>query len=377
MKKFVALLLAMLLVLANVAALAEEPATSELDKKVEIVLRGSGLTPSASTPAVQKEYIIEDGLSYSENLSFAVTCTQAPTGVVPANAPKISIGTKDAYTYAVGTDDTDMIAINFPAYTVAGTYTYTVTETPGNVQGVTYSNKTINVKVYVEYKDGVLTSTANVWIGDNEVKNKKYDKITNTMEVGDLKVEKKIDGNLADPQRTFKIEVVFTKSTGKTVKTPIIVTTTETVTGEDGTSSNKTTGTADKTKITAEELDNAGTTGVKVTLTLKGDEYVTFENIPYGVNYTVVETSETTHLKDNDDTTQKNNANDPTAYYVTGEVKDDAPGSITKATDTVTIKNEKRTDIPTGIALDTVPYILIMVIALAGVALASRKREEY
>ena len=160
----------------------------------------------------------------------------------------------------------------------------------------------------------------------------------NTYSAGSLSVTKNVTGNMGDQQKEFTVKVTFTAPTGDTVR--------EAITYVDGT----------ETKTIA-----AGWTGSKeVDITLKHGETVTFNNIPYGVTYTVVE----------NDYTGANGGYDAAGYNFS-----DTSKIINSDSDTVTITNNKGGTVDTGIGLDSLPYIMLLVLAAAGlIVFFSKKR---
>lgn len=386
MKKFVALLLAMLLVLANVAALAAE--LPDLSNKVENLTQ-QGAADSTTTPHFVKKYDTNvTGIVPTETLTFTIT----PDAKNPDNTTIHLVSENNAAnTVDVSAVSTtiDVIVPKADAthFTKPGEYVYTIKETAGSSQGTaTYDTTTpITVKVYVIY-DTTSTETTkplkvlgtNVYTkieGEGTAATKK-DEITNKYEVGNLTVSKQIEGNLADANMEFTMEVVLTPASGKTVNSDITITGDGTVKASED---------AEESITTIDKNWNSAKT---VYLTVKGGQSVTFTNIPAGVTYTVTETkaynSETMSAKKtikdigSDNASQIADANTPEAYTITRTYSDDAKKEIARGdTDTVTINNYKGVEIPTGISLDTVPYIMIMAIALIGVALVVRKREEY
>lgn len=366
MKKFVALLLAMLLVLVNVAALAEDIPTPDFDDVIS-GQRTNG-NEGGKSPVITKTYTTTGTATNvypTEKLTFTVT---------PAKAafPTVTVGTNNTFNVD-GTKASYDIPVNVPAaseYGAAGKYHYTVVEAvpaADQSQAVVYGTETFNVDVYISYKivDGKVTDeleqTIVIYSGTETSEDadpeQKEDDFSNTYSVGSLTVTKEISGNLADPERVFTITIALTSA--KTVANDL----TATLADSD----------SDDAAITGST--DKGAKSYTFTFSARGGDSVTIGNIPTGVEYTVVETDSTTHLDDNTATTQMNNANDPTAYYVEGEV--DTATAIADADSPVTITNTKEITIPTGIALDTVPYILILAVAMLGVVLAVRKREEY
>jgi len=366
MKKFVAMLLALLLVLVNVAALAEGPVVPDISGVIDDdVVEDDAANAATDSPSIKKTYTTTGTATNvypTEKLQFSVTPKDE-------SYPKVTVGTNNEFSVD-GTTDEYTIPVNVPeasVYAKAGKYHYTVKETGAEVtsQAVGYDTTTVfNVDVYVYYKivDGQVTNelekTVVVYSGDETSENAgqdaKEDDFANTYSVGELTVTKKIAGNLADPNRVFTIKVTLTS--------------TENVANDITIESNA-------TSLTAETAKNWKTK--EITFTAKGGQSITIKNIPTGVKYTIEEDGEITrHLENNDATTQMNNANNATAYYVEGEVK--TPTAIGDTAAFETIKNTKEITVPTGISMETLPYVLILAVAVMGAAvLVIRKWEEY
>ena len=154
-----------------------------------------------------------------------------------------------------------------------------------------------------------------------------------------LSVKKLVTGNLGDRDKEFNVKVTFTAPTDKEVESVISYT--------DGTA---------QTIATSAWKEKNGSKQAEVTITLKHDETVTFTNIPYGVTYKVEETS---YQDDGYTTTYSGNEN----------------GTINAVTDTVTITNTKNSTVDTGIVLDSLPYVLLIAVAVVGVVIfTARKR---
>lgn len=363
MKKLLAMLLALALILVNVAAMAEglpAGAMKMLDQNLEA---DEG---TAAAPTFFKVYSMEGNtgtLTYDEEITFTVEQVTTTYKVEHATLPTVGADASNKVTITVPTTaDGVEIPINLPTdYTQAGVYEYKITETAGNVQGATYNteDKVIHVMVYVVWdrtqNPAVLVPTANVYVADEEVKEQKSDTLKNKYELGNLTVEKTIDGNLADPEKYFEIEVTLTAE--GTVMTPV------TLTGVAGNFADET-----ATSLTIPAAEIAPTK--VITLKLKGGQTVSFADIPANVSYSVAEKN-ITHIET--EAAQITNANDPEAYRITYT---DEEGTI-EANDTAaaSIENYKNMEIETGIALESAPYMVIMLIAMTGaVLLVSRKR---
>lgn len=230
------------------------------------------------------------------------------------------------------------ITITLPTYDTVGVYEYTLQETVGTTAGVIYHTGDIKLVVTVMQGDdgkirvaGVHTETAG---------GKKSGSIENKYQAAGiqengtgLKITKTVSGNMADHEKYFEFNVTLTGVEGKTYNNPY------TIMG----------GSDDRNPDTC-------TVGSSFKVYLKADETITIENLPYGVTYTVDET---------DYSDEK--------YTTTGEVL--SPEEVDSATEEVTVNNEKKGDVDTGIYMDSLPYILLLaVVAVAGFVFISKKR---
>jgi len=344
MKKLISLLLVLTMVLSlGVAAFAadgDEPAAA-------------GATHDPIT--VPKVYDVSGGDGETipaETLTFSVD----PDDSNPDSA---------AITVApIDTADTTDITIAFPTYTKMGVYTYLVSEDEGETLAVDYDTADIKVivtvvnekagdgnedalKVYVAvYK---LTENGEVKdkiAGDDEEEITDPDgaAFTNKYGLGNLTVSKEVTGNLASNTKEFTIHVNFAGGTNA---------------GNDITYS---VAGGDSTTLAFNEEGKAS-----ADITLKHGDSAEFTNIPAGVTYTVEEDSKHTEGEINSDEGY-------TATYESEE--ENGAGKIdAEDEDTVTITNDKSTEVQTGITLDTLPYVMIVLAALAAAAvIVIRKR---
>lgn len=140
---------------------------------------------------------------------------------------------------------------------------------------------------------------------------------------------------MGDKDKEFKVTVTFTAPTGKTVREAITYV-------EDG-----------NTKSIAADAWEDGK--VSAVIELKHDATITFTNIPYDVTYTVAE----------DDYISE-------GYEVTYSNKE---GTINAATTSTNITNDKGGTVDMGVALDSLPYVLMLAAACAGMfVFVSKKR---
>ena len=335
MKKLISLLLAMILVFSLAMVVSAD------------AIDNTGWTAPAREEAITltKVYTVTGStvntLYPTETLTFTVAVPQGVTN------PDTEMITADALT--VSGNANQSIKINLPAYDTVGIYQYVITENEGSAQGVGYTKASIALKVLVEYdytnsclKSTVVLSTVSDDANDADGK---VDTFTNTYDVGSLAVSKNVTGNLGDTNKYFAVSVTFTAA--ETVESDI------TYTGG---------------KYTAAITIPGDWTGTKTErFELKHGDTVTFANIPAGVTYTVEEADYTAGDVNSE------NGYDPAEYAFS-----DAGKVIAKAdADTVTITNNKETEVNTGVSLDSAPYVVILAGAMFGmVALVSKKRYE-
>lgn len=332
MKKLLSLTLALIMVLTlTVAVAAEDPADMT---QVTIDVTYTATNTGTTSPA--------------ETFSFSIAktdVTDAADGVTTENMPvptvrNVEFAEGDAGKAGSMTKD---VTITLPKYTSVGVYTYTITPTPGTTAGVTYWARPIKLVVTVIEQDGKVrvaaVHTEDGYDGTAADGTKSND-ITYTYSAGSLSVSKTVAGNLGDRSKYFAITVTLFPEGGKNYDA------TYTVSG--GTKLGN--GTADAGTATI------AVDGKPYTFYLKHGETFTISNLPYNVSYKVAETDES--------------AVGYTVSYSTNQ-----NSKISKATDTVTITNTKESHVDTGIVLDSLPYVLLIAVAVVGVVIfTARKR---
>jgi len=342
MKKFIALLLALMMALVCVSALAADPVTDPETADGDGDATPSVIPIAASTITITKNYTVEGtgAVNPTDTLHFTPTSVKVMNATTGVTVPNITI----ADVAVSGTSATITIAL--PEYTAVGEYYYTITETDTGVAGVTYLADTIYLKVQVlqDPDSNELVFGGRTFRLGSETATEKIQSIGNKYEAGTLTVSKTVSGNMGDLNKEWHFTVEFTAPTGDTVKGDITATAT---------------GGATAPVTIAAGTGWSGTTTKTSTFVLKNGQSVKFSNIPKGVTYTVTETEA-----------------DADGYTTTIAGND---GSISAhEDDTAAFTNTKNINIDTGAALDFVPYVLIMALALAGfVALKVRRREDY
>ena len=314
MKKFVAILLTLMLVLGVSAAFADEITSVTLKKNYS--LEGKGTSPAE--------------IFTFTSVPFSVTDANSATTV--QTMPKLIGATVSFDEGDAGKVSTKNITFTLPEYTSVGTYTYTVTETASGNAGVTTDTRDFKVRVIVgngetvgSYK--VLSAVA--YYGDQPNETTKAEQVNNKYSAGTLNVSKTVTGNLGDKDKYFEFKVTLTGETGKTYGASYAVT--------GGSASNPT-----SIKI-----------GEETTFQLKHDDTLSIANLPYGVTYTVTETA--------------------VDGYTTTKTGD--TGSINAAEQTAAFTNDKAGNPDMGVTTENLPYVLLIgFVVLAGAALLLKRK---
>ena len=371
MKKLISLMLALIFVFSMATvAMADSTVPSDPDDT-------SNWTSVARTEAITlyKVYEVtgahgESMIIPQENLSFTVT-------PITTGAPSIDAGTvswNSDYTAISGQTGKykATLKLGIPAYTSVGVYQYKIAESPaiGNAQGVTYSTAEMQFSVLVTYdytnkclKSEVIPTTVSNDPNNSDTvsgsgsNNGKYklDTFTNKYDLGHMSVTKQVSGNLGDQNVEFEMTVTLT-SVKKVLST---------ITVADG---NNSTGTTTSIEPTNWTVATDGTFTATANIKVSHDETVFLYNIPNGVTYSVAEAAKHGVGSDGFD---PNSAAD-TGYTVTYT---NQSGTIaTSQTKEVTVNNEKKIEVDTGITLDSLPFILILAVCAGAVVLFVIKR---
>ncbi|MDO5795775.1 MAG: FctA domain-containing protein [Eubacteriales bacterium] len=291
-------------------------------------------TPTDGIVTIHKVYKLENADTTSPAETF--TLVQDGKGWVTngdaTEAP--ALGTITGATYEEGaatvSGTTGDITVALPEYTNVGVYEYTLKEVDGKTAGVVYYPDDIKLVVtVVNDNNGKLRIAA---VHTESTGEAKSDNFPNTYKAGELDVSKTVTGNLGDKNKYFEFKVTLTGEEGKTYRDSYAVT------GGSNTENPST------IKI-----------GEETTFLLKHGETIHIENLPYGVTYTVTETAAEGYTTEKTGDTGKINAADQAAKFT----------------------NNKAGSIDTGVVLNNMPYILVLAVLAAGVAVfIIRKRRE-
>lgn len=239
------------------------------------------------------------------------------------------------------------VQVTLPTFNKAGIYTFTVEEESSTGSGVTVGNNTVTLKIYVGYDNGGALKILNSNYVVKNAKGEKESAFNNSLTTGSFSVKKEVTGNMASATEQFDIDVILTSDSP--VGNAVIAPDESTMTWEKG----------NDNKYTA-----------MTTLSISQDSgKQTFSDIPVGVTVTVKETSGQKGY------TTKSIVCDKTTIT---ERKDNAMSlNMTQGESTLefVVTNNKDATIETGISMDNAPYMMIMaLVVLAGAAMLLKKR---
>lgn len=325
MKKLFAILLALVIVCSlGVTAFAEDSTVPGVSTSNAAKVENGG------SFTIVKEYNVT-GTAPAETFTFTVS-----EGTVKdsddVSAPAVTVNSVE---FDGTKTETKNVTVNLPTYSVVGEYHYTISETASTNAGVT-TQQPLTLIVYVVNGENGLEC----YVALKDKEGNKVDGFTgnlaNKYDSGSLAVSKKVTGNMGDKTKKFNVTVTFTNEKGAS-----------TISYVEGTESK-----------TINFVNGSAT----ATIALKDSETITFTNIPAGTTYTVSEADYT-----------GNNGGYEAATYT---YSDDEKTISANDADTVEITNNKNdANINTGVSLDSLPYVVVLAVALLGaVVLFTRKR---
>ena len=317
MKKILAMLLAVMMLLSVASVAMAEDTTTPSDQGTVTITKVYKLIGAGTSPAEEFEL---------RQIAKSVTKSECAEADIP---DLTSISKAQFAAGAATTAGTEAnFTVTLPRYTHVGVYEYTLKETAGTTAGVAYYGN--NIKLVVTVINGANDKLRIAAVHTEAEGESKSDRFANTYSAGTLNVTKTVTGNLGDEGKYFEFKVTLTGEPDKTYGESYAVT------GGSNASNPKT------IKI-----------GEETTFLLKHGDTISIANLPYGVTYTVTETAAdgytTTHTGDT--------------------------GRISAAEQTAAFTNERKGDIDMGVMLDSMPYVLVLaVVGAAVIALIAKKR---
>lgn len=259
-----------------------------------------------------------------------------------------------AQKYATKSVTVDLQGVTFNK---PGIYRYVITETATSQDGITNdTNTTRTLDVHVAYAEGSETEleVTSYALHPSDDSSKKADGFTNTYATHNLTLEKQVTGNQGDRNKYFKFTVSITNAVKGTVYNVDL-------TNADS-NPNVNDGTTNSNQLVATD----GT--VTATYYLKNDQSITIKGLTGGTHYAITEESYSS-----DGYTTANTVDG------TASLQGDTTGEKTMddSFHEVVFTNHKEGIVPTGILIETGPYILmgaVVVIGLVALLATGRRR---
>lgn len=338
-------------------------------------------TPVSGGTTTFNKYLVMDADANVPNVTFGFTVTAGTAQVASGGSPAIYAGvtpnliavsdasftTSDSTTpgtpsntedstqkYATKSVTVDLQGVTFNK---PGIYRYVITETATSQDGITNdTNTTRTLDVHVAYAEGSETEleVTSYALHPSDDSSKKANGFTNTYATHNLTLEKQVEGNQGDRNKYFKFTVSITNAVKGTVYNVDL--------SDADSNPNVNDGTTNPNQLVATD----GT--VTATYYLKDDQSITIKGLTGGTHYTITEES---YSSDGYTTT---NTVDGTASSQGGTTGDETMGDSFHE---VVFSNHKEGIVPTGILIETGPYILmgaVVIIGLVALLATSRRR---
>ena len=316
------------------------------------IMAGTAQEASGGSPAI-----------YAGVTPDLITVSDAPftTGDVTTNGVTPDNTGSAAQKYATKSVTVDLSEVTFSN---PGIYRYIITENATSQNGIT--NDTTNTRtldVHVAYKEGsdtILEVTDYAFYltapttNDDFKNTAKVYGFTNTYATNNLTLEKQVTGNQGDRDKYFKFTVSITGAVAGTVY-DVDLSNADSTPNVNG-------GTTNPNRLVATD----GT--VTATYYLKDDQSITIKGLTRDTHYTITEES---YSSDGYTTT---NTVDETDSFQGDTTGDETMGNLSHE---VVFTNHKEGIVPTGILIETGPYILmgaVVIIGLVALLATSRRR---
>ena len=249
---------------------------------------------------------------------------------------------------------TKSVTVNLQGVTFnkPGIYRYVITETATSQDGITNdTNTTRTLDVHVAYAAGSETEleVTSCALHPSDDSSKKADGFTNTYATHNLTLGKQVEGNQGDRNKYFKFTVSITNAVA-------------------GTKYDVACPSADNDSRNGDKLTVGDDGTVTATYYLKDDQSITIKGLTGGTHYAITEESYSS-----DGYTTANTVDG------TASLQGDTTGEKTMddSFNEVVFTNHKEGIVPTGILIETGPYILmgaVVVIGLVALLATGRRR---
>jgi pilin isopeptide linkage protein len=303
----------------------------------------------------------------------------------------ISFASSDLTNKVAATDGTSTSTITktgtftLPTFTTTGIYRYSVKEVVPDANNgksyITYDSTTYRVDLYVTSKTvdnkEVIGVSSIVAVDVQSEGSKDNIVFENTLSSSGLTIKKEIDGSGKEASRdfVFYMKIPVGGDNLNLQANTQIKGTKHDVNGGESTVTITVNGNRDDYVVVTRNEDGTFTPGTDgaCQFTLKGGESITFDDLPVGMIFYVTEGNYsadgyvTTASYTGGTTGDKHENSASFADMTVSGVQ--AKGTISSGTNTMTFTNKKDINPDTGISVDFIPYVVVMLLAVAGCVL--------
>lgn len=300
-----------------------------------------------ASPTVNKDVKVAEGLTLPDT-TFTFTATQVQNGdgtTAPAQVALKNVTVKYNGETSASTNLKKSVAFDLSGITAPGEYTYEIAETNGNADHWTYDSQKYYMQVLVK-TDGTKTYTITKQ-GDTANKETGFDFTNSYNKNASLTVTKAVVNPEYEADADYNFTITFIK----------------------GDNANEV---PDLTQVEGNSGLTKNPNGT-YTFSLKNKGEITIKGIPAGTKYTI---SEKTPSSKNYESTKIEQTVNGTSKVTTDELGTNAPQVIGEGSNIAAFTNTYKQVTPTGIIMSIAPYIALIAIAGAAVALylVSRRR---
>lgn len=332
-------------------------------------------------PKISKTYTINHGTAPAETFTYTfkpdMYLNNAGVADNTVTVPELNPVTVsfEALSRTVSNDVEIPIkaALDAGKFEKIGIYKYEISETAGKTAGVSYTNEKAYLVLTILYDSNSKKNFVAAMHFETETGEKVTDEtleslFNNTYDSGTLNVKKVIAGNLADITKKFEFTVVLEADQGTVIDSEISLKLNDGVVSEVSELSETSGG------YTLTEEVNSENKVIKQTYKfyLGQDDTFSFDNVPATVTYAVSEENGDYTPSEKWDDTSISNA-------LAGEEDDTIDVAVENVADIdgVVVTNTMGTTVDTGIMLDSIPYVLLLVVVALGMfAVVGKKRSD-
>ena len=313
------------------------------------------LGSNANIPAVEFEYTIAPG---TEKIAAADNTFEVLPGVGTPTITKATFAAGPLADGATTAEQTVTVSFTNVNFTEPGVYRYIITETKNQQYGfIEYDskeNRYLDVCIVddgngaLEVGNYVLHETAVAPNSKGTATDAKSTGYTNKYLNQDLTISKTVSGNQASRDKYFKFDVTVENLTAGNICS-VDTSHADGTVGSNAATLDAYEGETNATSITADASGKA-----TATFYLQHGQSIVIKGLAKGASYTVVETPE---------------------EYTCDAANNTISGEIADAAATAAFTNTKKGTVPTGVILDSAPFILIIVLAAAALAFTAARKK--